>query len=130
MAKYLFFLSLTACLLAFLTPTLGADEVTPGTIFTVDLEGTSNGGCGGREDILDQWISEGSSSLDTAITAVDKFWKEGGEGDLVREAMMTFFGIGTSSTKKGNKKSKNEDTADLVDEIRSKSRGTSPIYFF
>ncbi|KAK4164603.1 hypothetical protein QBC43DRAFT_288507 [Cladorrhinum sp. PSN259] len=120
MAKYHFFLSLTACLLAFLTPTFGADDVTPGMIFTVDLKGTSNGGCGGREGIVDQWIAEGSFSVDTAMAAIDKFENEGTESELVREAILMWFGIGTSGTKKGNKKSKNEDTKALVAEVKAK----------
>ncbi|KAF6823627.1 hypothetical protein CMUS01_10598 [Colletotrichum musicola] len=86
MAKALFLPGLIAALLAFLTCTTTAVEITD--IFSVE-DGTRDGGCDHRAAVLDQWLSETIGSIVEALNAIERY-----EQDIrVRRSMSAIFGI-------------------------------------
>ena len=87
MARISFLLSLTTWLLSLLSPTLAVEIY---EIFTVaDRESATDGGCGNRMEVLDQWLSEGIESVDVTMIAIDEYRQRA----AVRRAMTQFFGI-------------------------------------
>ncbi|KAK4173150.1 hypothetical protein QBC36DRAFT_61655 [Triangularia setosa] len=112
MARISFLLGLTACLLNLLTPTFAVEIW---DIFTVDRTKDTDGACKARMTVLDQWLSEGSYSLDVALNAIDNYLTE----PAVRDAMTTFFGV--QQTEEGRKPS-------TIEPIRKKIQWVH--YFF
>ncbi|KAH6856897.1 hypothetical protein B0I37DRAFT_351915 [Chaetomium sp. MPI-CAGE-AT-0009] len=107
MAKPFFLLGLIASLVVLLPCTIAVDI---DDIFTLEPNlSDEDGGCSSRAAALDQWLTEASYSLDTALNAIDDY----NQDIRVRRSMSVFFGIANSGRLR-------ENTArnDAVNEVR------------
>jgi hypothetical protein len=90
MAKHLFFLGLIASLFVLLPRTIAVDIP---DIFTLEPNlSDADGGCDGRADELDQWLTESIYSIDAALNAIDSY----NQDVRVRRSMSVIFGITNS----------------------------------
>ncbi|KAH8585528.1 hypothetical protein B0O99DRAFT_154103 [Bisporella sp. PMI_857] len=106
MAKCSFLLGLITGLLALLPCTI-AEDIAITDIFTVQ-GGARDGGCDGREAVLDQWLSEGLESLDVALKALDEY----NQRIEVRRSMDIIFGFRNQGPLRG------EDRIATVERIK------------
>ncbi|KAK0742157.1 hypothetical protein B0T21DRAFT_124691 [Apiosordaria backusii] len=86
MARISFLLGLTTCLLTLLPSTIGVEIH---EIFTLPRTGTTNGGCGDRMNVLDQWLGESIRSVGVALDAINDYDNDA----RVRKSMAKFFRI-------------------------------------
>jgi len=113
MAKGSCILGLVTVFLA-LTPWTIVEGVEITDIFTVQT-GANNGGCDSRLGVLDQWLSEGIQSLDTALLAIENY----NTLEEVRKSMSVVFGIADVGLIYPETKTKSQ-TYYAVERVRSK----------
>ncbi|KAK1980457.1 hypothetical protein LZ30DRAFT_750732 [Colletotrichum cereale] len=112
MAKESFLLVLITGLVALLSYTTAAEIW---DVFTVQA-GSRDGGCDDRMEVLDQWLSEASFSLDATLAGMDTYEQD----PRVRRAMSKFFGFRlTPRVLSGTRRT-------TFDRIRSKNG--APVY--
>ncbi|KZL84644.1 hypothetical protein CI238_12874, partial [Colletotrichum incanum] len=125
MARNSFFLVMITGIAALLSCTTAAEIW---DVFTVQ-GGSRDGGCDSRMEVLDQWLSEASFSLDATLVGMDTYDQD----PRVRRAMSKFFGLNINPPRLSGSRSTTFNTIrNYIDYVKNFleniERNGAPVY--